>query len=85
MKVLNAEVKIDGVEATLEVHNLFRIECLVNGLPQCSFAADATQPFLVPTAGLLDVPAQIRVNGFALVNDELQLVATDPFPLTVAP
>jgi hypothetical protein len=85
LKVLNAEVKAGAVEVTLEVHNLFRIECLVNGLLQCSFAADAAQPLLVPTAGLLFAPAQIRVNGFALVNDELHLVATDAFPLSGAP
>ncbi len=64
--------------------NLFRIECLVNGLLQCSVAADAAQPFLVPTAALPDAPALIRVNGFTLVTDaagvpELQLAATDAF------
>jgi hypothetical protein len=85
LKVLTAEMKDGQIEVTLEAHNLRRIECLVNGLVQCSYDADAAQPLLVPTTGLIDAPAQIRVNGFASVNGVLQLVATDPFPLPVAP
>lgn len=81
LKVLKAEVKAGGIELTLDARNLFRIECLVNGLLQCSFAAGAAQPMTVPTVGLMDAPSQIRVNGFALVKDELQLAATDAFEL----
>jgi hypothetical protein len=76
------EVKPDAIDLTLTAQNLFRIECLVNGLPQCSFAADAAQPFVVPASGLMDAPGLIRVNGFALVNgdagvSELRLAVTD--------
>ena len=82
LKITQAELRQGSIALTLESRNLFRIECLVNGLPQCSFAADAQQPLLVPTTGLMDPPSQIRVNGFALVKDdsgvsELKLVATD--------
>jgi hypothetical protein len=85
LKILKAEVKAAGIALTLDAKNLFRIECLVNGLAQCSFPADAPQPLIVPTTGLRDAPAQIRVNGFAVVKDDLRLVATDAFDLPEVP
>jgi len=86
LKIVNAEVKPGEIELTVTARNLFRIECLVNGLLQSSFPADAAQPFAVPTAGLMDAPGLIRVNGFALVDgdagvSELRLAATDARPL----
>ena len=86
LKILKAEPVPGGIAVTLRTENLYRIECLINEHPQCSFAADGAQPFFVPMAGLLDPAAVIRVNGFALSTGrsgvtELQFVATDTISL----
>ena len=84
LKILKAEAGAGEIVLTLETKNLFRLECLVNGKPQCTFAASAPQPFHVPVGGLMGTPAQIRVNGFALVHNgsRLKIVATDKLDLT---
>jgi hypothetical protein len=79
LKILKAELQQGSIALTVETRNLFRIECLVNGLQQSAFATDAPQPYQVPTAALLDAPAQIRVNGFANVDGEIKLVVTAAF------
>ncbi len=82
LKILSAKSQPGGIAITVRTQNLYRLECLVNNMPQCSFAADAPQPFFVPTAGMIDPAAVLRVNGFALVTgragvQQLQPVAAD--------
>lgn len=81
LQILSAGSQPGGISVTVRTQNLYRIECLINNMPQCAFATDAPQPFFVPTAGMLDPAAVLRVNGFALVTgrsgvQQLQLVAT---------
>ena len=86
LQILKADVQPNGIALTARIRNLFRLECSVNGRPQCSFAADGPQPFLVPTAGLIDPPSLLQVDGYGLVTGEagiqqLQLVASGTIEL----
>ena len=85
LKIDKADLRADGIAVSVRTKNLFRVECLVNGLTQCAFSVgegEQTRDFVVDTAGLLDAPETITMNGFAKVEDPvrgevLRLVATE--------
>jgi hypothetical protein len=84
LQILSADLRPDGIALTLKTRNVFRLECSLDGRPQCSFAADAPQPFLIPRSGLIDTPSLLQVDGLAMVAgdggvQQLQLVARDTF------
>ena len=77
LRIVKAEAQAGAIAVTLETSNLYRLECLIDGQPQCSFAASAPQPLLVPTAalgppdpvtGLAYPPSVVAVKGYALVR-----------------
>ncbi len=80
LKIENATVTPGGIQVSVRTRNLFRVECLVNGLPQCSFPAEV-ETVLVPVTGLIDPPESLTLNGFAKIEDpvrgtELHFVVT---------
>jgi hypothetical protein len=94
LKIVKAELLEDSaISLIVETQNLYRIDCFVDGLPQCSFAVvDGVNIFWVPTGGLVYLPpSQLRVDSYAKVmNDqtgveELQLIAKATFRLDAAP
>lgn len=76
LNIDKAEVKADGFEVAVTTHNLFRLECVVNGLyHQCSVAVrDGQRTFHVPAEGLLDAPQLLQINGFAQIENEVGIV-----------
>ena len=94
LKIVKAEILPDGaISLIVETLNLYRIDCFVDGLPQCSFAVvDGVNIFWVPTGGLVYLPpSQIHVDSYAKVTDdqtgidELQLIAKATSRLDAAP
>jgi hypothetical protein len=87
VRIVKAELlEAESVSLTLETQNVYRIDCFLNGLHQCSFApVNGVNVFRVPTAGLLDPPPDLlRVNGFRKLTDSvgvsrLCMVARDEF------
>ncbi len=65
LRIVSAELVPGAIRVEVGLHNLFRLEFLVNGLPQCSFAATDPQPFLVPTTSLKDQPGRLSAHGYA--------------------
>jgi Peptidase family S41 len=87
LRIVKAELlQPEGVSLTVETQNIYRVDCLLNGLQQCSFATvDGANTFTVPTAGLLDPPpALLSVKGFQKLTDSngvsnLRMVARHQF------
>jgi hypothetical protein len=87
LRIVKAELlQPEGVSLIIETQNIYRVDCLLNGLQQCSFATvNGINSFRVPTAGLLDPPpALLSVNGFQKLTDSngisnLRMVARDQF------
>lgn len=71
LRIVSAKLESGWILVEVSQERLHRLEFLVNGLPQCSFAAADPQPFRVPTGSLKDEPGLLRVNGFALRETEL--------------
>jgi hypothetical protein len=71
LAIEKAALTADGVEVSVRTRNLFRVECMVNGLPQCSFPAKV-KTFLVPVTGLIDPPESLTLNGFAKTHDTIR-------------
>jgi len=87
LRIVKAELlEPEFVSLIVETQNIYRLDCFLNGLQQCSFATvNGVSTFRVPTAGLLDPPpALLRVNGFRKLTDSvgashLFTVARDEF------
>jgi hypothetical protein len=87
LRIVKAELlEPESVSLIFETQNVYRIDCSLNGLHQCSFApVNSVNTFRVPTAGLLDPqPALLRVNGYRRLTDSvgvshLSIVARDEF------
>lgn len=85
LRIVKAELlQPEGIRLIVETQNIYRVDCVLNGLQQCSFATvNGVNTFRVPTAGLLDPPpALLRVNGFRKLTDSngisnLRMVARD--------
>jgi Peptidase family S41 len=65
LRIVSTEVIPGAIRVEVSLSNVFRLEFLVNGLPQCSFAATDPQPFLVPTTSLKDHPGRLLAQGYA--------------------
>lgn len=87
LRIVKAELlQTEGVSLIVETQNIYRVDCFLNGLQQCSFATvNGVNTFRVPTAGLLDPPpVLLSVNGFQKLTDSngisnLRMVARDAF------
>jgi hypothetical protein len=87
LRIVRAELlEPESVSLIVETQNIYRIDCSLDGLQQCSFAPlNGVNAFRVPTAGLLDPPpALLRVNGFRKLTNSvgvsnLCMVARDEF------
>ena len=87
LRIVKAEaLDPEGISLIVDAKNIFRIDCFVNGMQQCSFAAvEGVNIFFVPTGGLVDPPpGLLLVNGFALEagpnsGNTLRMVARDTF------
>jgi hypothetical protein len=82
----------DGISLIVQTQNVYRIDCFVDGLQQCSFAVvDGMNVFWVPTGGLVYLPpSQLRVDGYAKITgqagiEQLQLVAKTTCGIDAAP
>lgn len=58
-----------GVDVAIRSKNLDRIECFLDGYPQCSLAAAPEQAFRVPGDGLPSEAEQLLVRGLARAED----------------
>jgi hypothetical protein len=93
LKIVKAELlDDDGISLIVETQNVYRIDCFVDGLQQCSFAVmDGMNVFWVPTGGLVYLPpSQLRVDSYAKVTgpagiEQLQLVAKATFGIETVP
>jgi hypothetical protein len=93
LKIVKAELVDDeGISLIVETQNVYRIDCFVDGLQQCSFAVvDGANIFWVPTGGLVFTPpSQLRVDSYAKVTglagvEQLQLVAQVTSGIVPAP
>jgi hypothetical protein len=93
LKIIKAELMEDGgISLIVQTQNVYRIDCFLDGLQQCSFAVvDGTNIFLVPTGGLVYFPpSQLRVDSYAKVTgqagiDQLLLVAKATIGIETAP
>lgn len=73
LRIVKAElIEPESVSLIVETQNIFRIDCSLNGLQQCSFApVNGNNTFRISTAGLLDPPAALRVNGFRKLTNSV--------------
>ncbi len=82
LRIVSASRVENAISVELELHDLFRLEFLVNGLPQCSYAATDQQPFLVTTRSLEDDnDLLLRVNGYALEKPFPPDASDDSLPI----
>ncbi len=84
LEITKAELRADHISVSVNMRNVYRLECLVNGRPQCSFGFDSPQPLSIPIAGLTEPPSLLQIDGFAMVTrpsgvQQLQLIARETF------
>ena len=85
LKILKAEMlEPDGVGLTVETRNVYRIDCFLDGQPQCTFRVeDGIHAFLVTTMGLATLPPSlVRVDA---KDAGLRTVAGAHAPVTSDP
>ncbi|WP_321475149.1 S41 family peptidase [uncultured Paludibaculum sp.] len=65
LRILDVAAKKDHLTVKLTAGNLDRLECIVDGLPQCAVAAAAgEQTIRVPLAGLSHPPRLLKILGY---------------------